>query len=239
MDGMIALDQITFTYPGQPPTLAGLSAHIPQGVTLLVGPNAGGKTTLLRLLAGLLEPQTGRFIETATNRALTAADRRRLARMVLQDADLQILGASVGDDVMLGQAASALGAAFAAEAAALTRSFGLAGQWHDPVTALSFGQKKKLCLLHALLAAPAMLLLDEPFVGLDYAAVSELRECIVANRRRGLTQVVCTHELEPVFDLADWLLVVGGGTLLAEGPPAALVDTLRDWSVRPPAGEWR
>lgn len=235
---MLRLENLTFRYSGDVDALDRLTARVDSGITLLSGPNAGGKTTLLRVLAGLLAPREGTITDVSSGLPLRPADLRRLGRMLMQDADPQILGASVGEDIMLGRAASALEGDFAAEAKRLIAMFGLAELWHEPVSALSYGQKRKLCLVNALLAGPTLLLLDEPFAGLDYPSARELRGFIRENRRRGLTQIISTHELEPVFDLADWMVVVVDGRVAAEGEPERLRERLGEWSVRRPGGGW-
>lgn len=235
---MLRLENISYAYPGRGSALANLGAVLSDGITILAGPNAGGKTTLLRLMAGLLEPDAGAVSDTGSGNRLRTADLRRLGRMVMQDADPQILGSRVGEDIRLGREASNLGGRFDAEAERLVAKFGLDRYWHSPVDSLSYGQKRKLCLVHALLAGPRLLLLDEPFAGLDYPAALELREFLRENRDAGIIQVVSTHELEPVFDLADHLVVIAGGGIAAEGRPADLAPRLAEWSVRPPGGGW-
>lgn len=236
---MLHLSNISYSYPGRDRALSGVTARIARGVTILAGPNAGGKTTLLRLLAGLLEAETGAISNGRSDaRPLTAVDLRRMARMVMQDPDPQILGVRVGEDVMLGRAASNLGGAFETEADRLAAKFGLKDFWHETVGALSYGQKRKLCLLHALLAGPLLLLLDEPFAGLDYPSALELRGFIREHAEAGLTQVISTHELEPVFDLAGHIVVVKDGEVAAEGVPEELAPRLGEWSVRRPGGGW-
>ncbi len=235
---MLHLESLTYAYPGQSPALRDLSARIPDGLTLLAGPNAGGKTTLLRTLAGLLSPASGIVKNAKTDEILRPDTLRRLGRMVMQDADAQILGAHLGEDVMLGQAASALGDTFPAEAKRLAERFNLADFWHEQIESLSYGQKRKVCLMHALLAGPKILLLDEPFAGLDYPSGKELREFIRENKQTGLAQIVSTHELEPVFDLADWVVVIADGAAVAEGTPEQVRGSLAQWKVRPPGGGW-
>lgn len=234
---MLHLSNIIYAYPGHDTALDGLTTSIVDGVTLLAGPNAGGKTTLLRLLAGLLEPSAG-TVADQDGKPLRPTDLRRLGRMVMQDADPQILGARVGEDILLGKAASALGDRFEAEAARLAERFGLDRFWNETVDALSYGQKRKLCLVHALLAGPRLLLLDEPFAGLDYPSARELRDFLRENAHSGPTQVISTHELEPIFDLADHMVIVLDGKVVAEGPPATLAPHLPEWSVRTPGGGW-
>jgi ABC-type cobalt transport system, ATPase component len=235
---MLEFRDLTYSYPGQPPALSAVSAAIPDGLTILAGPNAGGKTTLLRLAAGLLVPDSGAIVDKRSGALLQPDALRGLGRMVMQDPDSQILGAHVGEDIMLGRAASGLGDGFDAEAERLAGRFALRPYWYEPVESLSYGQKRKLCLMHALLAGPKILLLDEPFAGLDYPAGRELRDFIRENRRGGLAQIISTHELEPVFDLADWMVVVAEGTVAMQGRPEELRDRLEEWHIRPPGGGW-
>lgn len=233
---MLQLTNLSFAYPGRDLALTGVTATLASGVTILAGPNAGGKTTLLRLLAGLLEAREGAIAENGV--PLTAMDLRRMARMVMQDPEPQILGVSVGEDVMLGRAASNLGDAFESEAERLAEKFGLKKYWYETVDALSYGQKRKLCLLHAMLAGPRLLLLDEPFAGLDYPSALELREFIRDNAASGPVQVISTHELEPVYPLAEHVVVVKDGAVAAEGAPEELRPRLEEWSVRRPGEGW-
>lgn len=233
---MLKIDAITYSYDRRTNAITDLSAEIPDGITLLAGPNAGGKTTLLRILAGLLEPGKGRI--TLRGEAAPPLRLRQLSRMVMQDADPQILAARVGEDIMLGAKSSNLENDFESRARGLCDSFGMGGFWDRSVQSLSYGQKRKLCLVHALAAGPEILLLDEPFAGLDYPSGKELRHFIRENKRNGLRQIISTHELEPVFDLADHIVVVADGRSPAEGAPETLREKLPQWSVRKPGEGW-
>lgn len=234
---MLEAVDIFYSYDGRAQALQNLSVHIPQGITILAGPNAGGKTTLLRLLAGLLVPTGGRILNDGA--PVSPAQLRQHSRMVMQDADPQILGARVGEDILLGQSASNIETDFPETAHSLCAKLGLDSLWDQPVESLSYGQKRKLCLVHALMAGPQLLLLDEPFAGLDYPSGKELRHFIQENKRNGLHQILSTHELEPVFDLADHIVVVENGAVPAEGAPEALRDRLGEWSIRTPGGGWQ
>lgn len=235
---MLTVTDLVYSYPGRDRALKGLCASFSSGLTLLAGANASGKSTLLRILSGLVAPDDG-AMKRDDGAELTPAALRDMSRLVIQDADPQILGATVGEDVVLGRAGSGLGGRFEAEAENLAGRFGLAALWRAPVETLSFGQKKRLTLLNALLAGPRLLLLDEPFEALDYPAARELREFIAANRAAGVAQIVSTHDLEPLFDLADRLVVIGDGTTVGEGEPGALIGKLAGWSVRTPGATWR
>ena len=95
---MLKVCGLRYSYPGRDPALLGVSASFPRGLTLVAGANASGKSTLLLLLAGLIEPDAGSVVDGG-GAVLDAGALRSLARLVGQDADPQILGATVGEDV--------------------------------------------------------------------------------------------------------------------------------------------
>ncbi|WP_449243364.1 energy-coupling factor ABC transporter ATP-binding protein [Desulfovibrio sp.] len=226
---MISAESLCFSYDGAQ-ALRDVSFGIEAGsLTLLAGANGGGKSTLLTLLAGLASPDSGRLLVDGLAIPGQERDLRRMGRLVVQDADLQILGATVGEDLLLGR----LGAD-ADRARDMAARFGLAETWDQPAQALSWGMRRKLCLAAALLDDPRLLLLDEPFAGLDYPGALEMRRILAENRRNGLTQVVAVHDLDPVADLADRMLVLDQGRLVLAGPPAAVMDGLLLHGVRPP-----
>lgn len=226
---MISVESLCFSYDGAQ-ALRDVSFGIEAGsLALLAGANGGGKSTLLTLLAGLARPDSGRLLVDGLAIPGQERDLRRVGRLVVQDADLQILGATVGEDLLLGRPGADTG-----RARDMAARFGLAETWDQPAHALSWGMRRKLCLAAALLDEPRLLLLDEPFAGLDYPGALEMRRILADNRRHGLTQVVAVHDLDPVADLADQMLVLDRGCLVLSGPPMAVMDGLPRHGVRPP-----
>lgn len=230
---MITLRSIDYTYSSGGTVLADISLHIEQGKLIgLVGANGSGKSTLLSLISGLFTPENG-TVHVAEMQS--PGDERRIrsiCRMVMQDADLQILGATVEEDLLLGRTRSAEAEKLARKMA--TR-FDLIEAWERPVQTLSWGMKRKVCLAAALLDEPDVLLLDEPFSGLDYAGMREMRAMIVENKEAGLTQMISSHDLECLVDLVDELAVLDQGRLAAFGPPEQVLDHVREHGVRPPS----
>lgn len=229
---MIEVSEVHFSY-GRGEILRGISFGLDRGLTLaLVGANGSGKSTLLALLAGLHAPSKGRLkvdghVSPGQERSI-----RALAGLVVQDADLQILGATVGEDLCLGLAPEDVQGE--SEARTLADRFRIGHLWSEPVQALSWGQKRKLCMAVALRRRPDLLLLDEPFSGLDYPGVREMRHMLLANRAAGLTQVVSAHDIEPLVDIADFWAVLRGGELAAWGKAEAVFPELARHDVRPP-----
>ncbi|WP_022661638.1 energy-coupling factor ABC transporter ATP-binding protein [Paucidesulfovibrio longus] len=226
---MIQIHELGYAYAGGQDALRGVSLSLERGgLHVLAGANGSGKSTLLALMAGLYLPSTGTLVVGGRS----GEDIRDLARLVMQDADLQILGGSVGEDLLLGRENRA---GMEQEAGALLDRFHMQGLWDRAVHTLSGGMKRKLCLAAALLDNPELLLLDEPMSGLDYPAMLELRSILAANAVQGVTQVVSVHDLEPVIDLADTLTVLSGGVVALHGKPESVLDAVREHHVRPPA----
>jgi biotin transport system ATP-binding protein len=117
----------------------------------------------------------------------------------------------------------------------LAERFGLR-DGEAPVHTLSLGSRRKLCIVTALRDAPAVLLLDEPFAGLDYPAVREMRAILAENRAAGVTQLVAAHDLEAFADLADRWVVLQRGRVAATGTADEVFPALRGHGVRPPGG---
>ena len=229
---MIRLSGVDFGYSGGAPVLRGVDLDVAPGQLMaLAGRNGSGKSTLLGLLAGLHAPVQGEVSVNGTGRA---SHLRRTVSLVLQDAELMILGATVAEDLCLGLARK--DGTGLENAKAMAARFGLLNQWDAPVHSLSYGQKRKLSLAAALRDAPAVVCLDEPFAGLDYPAIVEMRSILAANRARGITQVVAAHDVEPLADLADGWAVLQRGALLAAGGREQTFPKLLEAGVRPPCG---
>lgn len=229
----LCLESVNFAYPGATaPSLTDVSLSLePGSLTLLAGPNGSGKSTLLLLLAGLYAPGQGRILrgEVPARSALL----REVSGYLAQDPDAQLLGATVGEDLLLCvERGDVAGKARAQELAA---RFGLAERWDTAVTTLSHGQKRSVCLAGVLLGKNVELLLwDEPCAGLDYRALIELRTLLAEAKERGLTQLVASHDVEPLVDIADRMALLDGGKLAAEGTPEAVLPACAAHGVRPP-----
>lgn len=230
---MITLTNIDYTYSSGGTVLSDISMKVGRGRLVgLVGANGSGKSTLLSLLSGLFSPEKG---TVQVGEMTSPGDEKRIrstCRMVMQDADLQILGATVEEDLLLGRSRNADAENLARKMA--TR-FDLIKAWERPVQTLSWGMKRKVCLAAALLDDPEVLLLDEPFSGLDYSGMREMRAMIVENKEAGLTQMISSHDLECLVDLVDELAVLDQGCLVAFGPPEQVLDRVREHGVRPPS----
>jgi biotin transport system ATP-binding protein len=228
---MIRAQSLSFAF-GKDLVLQGLSLDLmPGSLSVLAGANGSGKSTLLSLLAGIYRPRQGVIEWDGVRSPGGEKELRRRTGLLLQEAELQILGSTVEEDLCLGLKP---GSAEADQAREMARFLGLSEKWKAPVQQLSGGQKRKLCLAGVLLRQPRLLLFDEPFSGLDYPAVKELRAILDRQKAQGLTQVIATHDLEPVVDLADELLLLHEGRLAAKGRPGEVLDRTAHYGIRPP-----
>ena len=230
---MIETENLNYTYPqNHAPSVRDLSLSIPEGaLACLLGNNGSGKTTLLHILAGLLKAEGA--LRILGRSFADGADEIRAALALLpQEPDLYILGSTVAEDLRLSSARDE--AAALARAAELAGRFGLEALMDKPVHALSHGEKRKLCLASALAGAPRLLLMDEPFAGLDYPAALELRRILIANKAQGITQVVSLHDLELLGDVADLCLVLQDGGLALAGRPMEIYPRLAGFGLKTP-----
>ena len=214
--------------------VSGVDLAMPRGeIRALIGPNGAGKTTFFNMLTGQLIADAGEvrfkgerlsglpphavwrrgvsrtFQITATFATLTALDNVRVGRLSHLGKTYSMLESSRGLQ--------------ADEARALLDQVGLAEQADRVAAVLAYGDLKKLELAVALANDPEVLLLDEPTAGMapaERGALMALAERIA--RTRGLTVLFTEHDMDVVFSVADRIMVLHQGRVIAEGPPAAV-----------------
>jgi energy-coupling factor transport system ATP-binding protein len=214
-DVAIVAQAATFAYePGRPVVRDVSIAIAPGEQVALVGPNGGGKSTLARLLVGLLRPDRGVVRLGGDEPArLAAAELARRAAYVFQDPERQFLAATVRDEILLG-----LADAQHASAQALMADLGLPLERFGSRSPfrLSGGEARRLSLAIALVRDPAILVLDEPTFGQDRANYDGLVEILDGHLRAGATLIAATHDERFVADIADRVLTMSAGRITAD-----------------------
>ncbi|MEN6412714.1 MAG: ABC transporter ATP-binding protein [Veillonellales bacterium] len=228
------LQHIGYCYRPEEPALQDVSLAVAAGEKLvLLGPNGCGKSTLQKILAGLIFPQRGRFI--AFNREITArsmADKefaaayRRRVGFVFQNSDVQIFCASVLDEILFGPLNMGMEYGAARQRAEELLDFvGIRPLADRLPHHLSGGEKKKVAIAAVLAVNPEVLILDEPTNGLDPKTQSWMRSTLNQLSRQGKTIIAATHHLDLVPDLADRVVVLGDGhSLIADDRPIPILE---------------
>jgi heme exporter protein A len=201
--------------------LDGLDLTIESGEAVAVlGPNGAGKTTLLRVCSTLLRASSGRVHVFGTDLARgSAAVRRRLGVLSHQS----YLYPELTPVENLEFYARMYGVAPARERVdELISHTGLGGWAHRPVRTLSRGLEQRCALARALLHRPDLLLLDEPFSGLDLEAAQQIESLLREERARGVSLLLTTHDLERGFSLCERGIVLRRGALRWDGRLADL-----------------
>lgn len=226
----LAAEGLSLGY-GRESIIRALDVRIPPGrITVIVGANASGKSTLLRGMARLLTPHSGRVL--LDGRDVRTLSPRAVARSVgiLPQSPVAPEGITVGDLVARGRfphqgwfrrrtEADDRAVTTALEAAAAT------GLVDRRVDALSGGQRQRVWLAMVLAQETDILLLDEPTTYLDIAHQVELLELVAdLNERRGCTVVMVLHDLNQAARYADHLIAMRDGAIVTEGPPELVVD---------------
>ena len=210
--------------------------EIPRGaITALIGPNGAGKTTLFNLLTGFDKPDTGEW--TFDGRNIAGVPAFRLAQMG-QVRTFQLTKAlgllTVLENMKLGsknqKGEHFLTSLFpflwkeqddeiAEKAMRLLTKFKLDTKKDDFAASLSGGQRKLLEMARALMSEPELVMLDEPMAGVNPALTESLLEHILDLKTEGMTVLFVEHDMHMVSHIADWVVVLAEGKVVAEGPP--------------------
>lgn len=229
----IALENVAFGRGAQPLAEALTMAFAPGSVTALAGPNGAGKSTLLDCLAGELPPLAGRIVCGSRPLAGLPLDRRARLRALLRQQSAVAFDFPVADVVAMGLAPFGIGRATPRGRALVARALDeleLGAMATRPATRLSGGEAQRVHIARVLVQLRAgmaqgeggLLLLDEPTTGLDYRHQLALHGILREAAREGATVVATLHDLDLACRMADRLLLLGTGRLVADVPPCRL-----------------
>ena len=221
-DGTQGLDDVTLTFnEGE--------------FTVIAGANGSGKTTLLRHLNGLLFSESGTVTVCGKSVKEDPFYARQQVGMVFQDADSQIVGETVYDDVAFGPENLSLGRQQIDQRVnQALAAVGLSGFENKIPHHLSGGEKRRLAIAGVLAMAPRVLLMDEPFSNLDYPATCRVLEQILDLHQNGHTIIITTHDLEKVVAHAQRVVVLANGRVVKDGIPDAVIVGIDRYGIRQP-----
>jgi iron complex transport system ATP-binding protein len=229
MPALLAAEAVGFAY-GTRHVLTGVDLAVAPGELVgMIGPNGGGKTTLVRLLSGVLAPRTG--MVRLEGRPLADYRRRDVARrlaVVPQDPLVEFPFTAL-EVVLMGRAPhlpslGLPGPGDLALARAAMARLDVADLAARPIDRLSGGERQRVLLARALAQEPVVLLLDEPTTHLDLRHQARIWDVLLALRReRGLAVVAVLHDLNLAAAACDRLVLLAAGRVVREGAPAAVL----------------
>jgi cobalt/nickel transport system ATP-binding protein len=232
-DYLLEMRDVHYTYPmADQPAVQGLSLRIPAGrKTALIGQNGCGKSTLFLLADGLCRPQQGEIVLDGTplkfDRATLNRWRQRVG-LVFQDPEQQLVAPTVESDISYGLCNQNLPEAEVADRVRKTLAdFQLTELARRPLHHLSLGQKKRVSIAGVMTLRPDLVLLDEPTAYLDPVQTRNLLGELENIARSGTTLLIATHDLDFVYQWAEWVLVMQEGRLLLEGETLQVFEKLQ------------
>lgn len=203
---------------GDATALAGLDLEVPRGSCFgIVGPNGSGKSTTLRSVVGLVRPDAGRVLVHGVDASVDVVAARRLVGAVLDPLALFERLTARELIVTLGQLRGLDGTTLRSRADELFAVLGLDGDADRQIAGYSHGMRKKTALAAALVHRPRLLLLDEPFEGVDPVSAHAMRALLERFRAGGGTIVLSSHVMDLVERMCDHLAVMHRGRVVTVG----------------------
>ena len=223
---LIALQNVRFA-DGARAILDGISLSIPRGqITAVMGASGGGKTTVLRLLGGLIQAQEGQYlfagedVTHAQNKQLYAM-RRRMGVLFQHGALFSDLSVFENVAFPLRELSQLPEDLIRSIALMKLNAVGLRGARELKPSQISGGMARRVALARAIALDPELVLYDEPFAGLDPISLGTTARLIrQLNNSLGLTSVIVSHDLDETFAIADQVIILANGRIAAQGSPA-------------------
>ena len=191
----------------------------------LLGPNGAGKTTCFYSVMGLVKPDSGRiFLDGSDITELPMYRRAILGLGYLPQETSIFRGLTVEQNIMaVLEVAEPDPAARGARLERLLDEFGLASLRDAPAMALSGGERRRCEIARALAAEPSIMLLDEPFAGIDPISIADIRDLVRELKQRDIGVLITDHNVRETLDIVDRACIIYDGQVLFQGTPEALV----------------
>ncbi len=234
---MITLKNVSLQFPDGTWGLKEISLSIPQGSLFLIcGANGSGKSSLLRIIAGVYKPTDGSVKIGGKELHRDICDLRGVVGLVFQNPDHQILGETVEEDVKLGPLYMGLDEREIEERVHEALEFcDLEHLRHKNCCVLSGGEKKRLSIASILAMKPSVILLDEPFAGLDFPSTRLLLKKVLELKKSGHTLVLASHDVEIVAPFITHMAILKEGKVsVMSDNPEGIFPFLASYDVRPP-----
>ena len=221
---ILELGHLNFAYREGQPILKDLSLTIPKGQRLaIVGKNGAGKSTLAKAICGFIHTEGTYFSKGEDIKQESVKERAERVGYVLQNPNQMISTNMIFDEVALGLRLRGVSEEEIKERVyQALKTCGLYEFRKWPISALSYGQKKRVTIASILVLGPEILVLDEPTAGQDQRNYTEIMEFLDSLQKKGHTIVMITHDMQLMLDYSDRAIVVTDGRIIADLSPAEL-----------------
>lgn len=218
-DILLEFKKVCFGYHSDSLTLKDVSFQIRKGEMLsLVGKNGAGKSTISKLISGFYQPISGTILLNGEDMGTqTIKERADKIGLVMQNPNQMISKTKIFDEVALGLRVRGISETEVQERVIETLKIcGLYPYRNWPISALSFGQKKRVSIAAILVLNPELLILDEPTAGQDLRHYTEIMEFLVELNQRGITILMITHDMHLMLEYTTRAIVITNGEVLAD-----------------------
>ena len=223
---LLKAEDVTFSYDGRRETLSHISLEIFRGESLaIVGTNGAGKSTFSKVVCGFEKHQSGTLCFTGLDwPSLSLKERADHVGYVMQNPNQMISKPMIFDEVAMGlRNRNVPEEEIRPRVEQALKTCGLWPFRNWPVSALSFGQKKRVTIASILVLEPEIIILDEPTAGQDYRHYTEIMEFLRELNARGVTVVMITHDMHLMLEYAERSVVFSQGRVLADDSSAAIL----------------
>ena len=225
-EALLELDHVSFAYQNDRPILRDISLKIFKGERIaIVGKNGAGKSTLAKALCRFVDTEGEYHWQGQDIKGDSIKERAERIGYVLQNPNQMISTTMIFDEVALGLRLRGLSEAEIEERVhAVLKTCGLYEFRSWPISALSFGQKKRVTIASILVLNPEIILLDEPTAGQDQRHYTEMMDFLDELNQQGHTIIMITHDMQLMLDYSDRAIVVVDGQILADQSPAQVLS---------------
>ena len=225
-DSILKVEGLSVSYGDNPAIIEDLSFSLKKGERLaIVGKNGAGKSTLAKALCGFV-PSQGKLTYKGQDISQDSiAERSERIGFVLQNPNQMISQTMIFDEVALGLRLRGIEEAEVEERVhEVLKTCGLYSFRKWPISALSFGQKKRVTIASILVLKPEIIILDEPTAGQDYKTYTDIMTFLDSLQKQGHTIVMITHDMQLMLEYSDRCLVVVEGKVIADGNPVTILN---------------
>ena len=225
-DSILKVEGLSVSYGDNPTIIEDLSFSLKKGERLaIVGKNGAGKSTLAKALCGFVPSQGKLTYDGQDISQDSIAERSERIGFVLQNPNQMISQTMIFDEVALGLRLRGIEEAEVEERVhEVLKTCGLYSFRKWPISALSFGQKKRVTIASILVLKPEIIILDEPTAGQDYKTYTDIMNFLDSLQKQGHTIVMITHDMQLMLEYSDRCLVVVEGEIIADDKPVTILN---------------